>query len=165
MRTLVLACSIAAVGCSSGLDKQSATKVMTSALTGTGQAQTQLTPKSGNSNASFDGDILNPAGTGSAHVSGAATSTGNGWNVTFDIAFTKWNDIATGVTLDGALHEAAAFTTMSPLVGSFKLTGAVNATGSVQATVDFDVSASYSPTQLQVSGNVGGASVDAHITL
>jgi hypothetical protein len=156
---------LALAGCNSGLDQQSAAKVMTSALTGTGAAQMQLTPQNGQTNASFDGDIQNPAGTGSAHVTGNATQTASGWNVTFDITFNHWADAATGVTLDGALHEAASFTTMSPYVGQVTVTGTVNATGAVQASVDFDMNVSYSPTQYQVAGHVGGASVNATVNL
>jgi len=156
---------VALTGCTSGLDQQSAAKVMTSALTGTGAAQMQLTPKNGAANASIDADIQNPAGTGSAHVTGSATQTGSGWNVTFDITFTKWSDVGTNVTLDGALHEAASFTTMSPFVGQVAVTGSVTASGAVQGSVDFDVNVGYSPTQYQVTGHVGGASVNATVNL
>jgi hypothetical protein len=140
-------------------------QVMSSALTGTGAAQMQLVPKNGATNASFDGDIQNPAGSGSAHVTGTATSTGSGWNVSFDITFDHWTDLASNVTLDGALHETASFTTMSPFVGNVSVTGNVAASGAVQASVDFDVAVSYSPTQYQVAGHVGGTSVDATVNL
>ena len=152
-------CSLLLVGCNSGLDQQSATKVMTSALTGTASAQAQFKPTNNNSNASFDGTITNPAGSGSAHVTGTATQATNGWNVTFDITFTGWTDPAQNVTLDGALHETASFTTMSPFVGDVKITGNVQASGSVQGSVDFNVDASYSPTSVHVDGDVGGASL------
>ena len=156
---------LAAAGCNSGLDQQQATKVMSSALTGTASAQTQLKPMNGATNASFDGTIQNPAGSGSAHVTGSATQTANGWTQTFDITFTQWTDLASNVTLNGSLHEAASFTTMSPLVGSVKITGALTATGSVQGSVDFDLAVDYSPTNYQVVGNVGGASLNASIAL
>jgi hypothetical protein len=156
---------LVAAGCNSGLDQQSATKVMSSALTGTAQAQTQLKPMTGATNASFDGTIQNPAGSGSAHATGSATQTATGWTVTFDITFTQWTDLASNVTLNGSLHEAASFTTMSPLVGSVKITGALTATGSVQSSVDFDLAVDYSPTNYQVSGNVGGASLNASVAL
>ncbi|HEX9103789.1 MAG TPA: hypothetical protein VF997_16375 [Polyangia bacterium] len=165
MRLVLASTIVLFVGCNSGLDQQSATKVMSSALVGTGVAQMQLTPTNGASSASFDGVIQNPAGSGSAHVSGTATSTANGWNVAFDITFNHWTDLASNVTLDGALHESAAFTTMSPFVGSVKITGAVTASGAVQSAVDFDVGVDYSPTQYQVAGHVGGASVSATVTL
>jgi hypothetical protein len=54
---------------------------------------------------------------------------------------------------------------MSPLVGSVKITGDVAATGSVQGTADFDLGVDYSPTHYQVSGHVGGASLDASVNL
>jgi hypothetical protein len=156
---------LAAAGCNNSLDQQSATKVMTSALSGTATAQGKLKPVAGSSNASFDGDITNPAGSGSAHVTGSATQTSGGWTVTFDIKFTQWHDLASNVTIDGELHETASFSTMSPLVGSVKITGNVAATGAVQAAVDFGLDVNYSPTHYQVSGHVGGASMDATINL
>jgi hypothetical protein len=165
---LVLPLGISAlllVGCNSGLDQQSATKVMTSALTGTASAQAQFKPTANNTNGSVDVTLTNPAGSGSAHVTGSATQTSNGWNVTFDITFSGWTDLATNVTLDGALHETASFTTMSPFVGDVKLTGNVKASGAVQASVDFDVDASYSPTAVHVDGDVGGASLKLDLGL
>ncbi|HWE30071.1 MAG TPA: hypothetical protein VHB97_18805 [Polyangia bacterium] len=165
MRLVLASVFVMLAGCNSGLDQQSAAKVMSSALTGTASAQTQLKPMNGATNASFDGDIQNPAGSGSAHVTGSTTSTSNGWNVTFDITFSHWTDLATNVTLDGALHETASFTTMSPFVGSVAITGSVTASGAVQSSVDFDVDVSYSPTQYQVAGHVGGASVNASVNL
>ena len=156
---------LVAAGCNSGLDQQSATKVMTSALTGTGAAQAQLKPMNGATNASFDGTIQNPAGTGSAHVPGSATSTSNGWSVVIDVTFDHWTDLASNVTLTGALHESASFSTMSPLVGSVKITGNLAATGSVQSSVDFDLAVDYSPTKYQVVGNVGGASLNLDVNL
>jgi len=98
-------------------------------------------------------------------VRSAASQTATGWTVTFDITFTQWTDLASNVTLNGSLHEAASFTTMSPLVGSVKITGALTATGSVQSSVDFDLAVDYSPTKYQVSGNVGGASLNASVAL
>lgn len=163
--TLATLMMVALAGCNSGMDQQSATKVMSSALTGTGAAQMQLTPKNGATNATVDADIQNPAGSGSAHVTGTATQTGSGWNVVFDITFSHWTDLATNVTLDGALHESASFTTMSPFVGQVTLTGNVAASGAVQGSVDFDMNVSYSPTQYQVAGHVGGASVNATVNL
>ncbi|MGZ3438414.1 MAG: hypothetical protein ACXVDD_02815 [Polyangia bacterium] len=154
-----------AAGCNSGLDQQSATKVMSSALTGTASAQMQLKPVNNATSANFDGVIQNPAGSGSAHVTGAATSTASGWTVTFDITFNQWTDLASNVTLNGSLHEAASFTTMSPLVGSVKITGNLTASGAVQSAVDFDLAVDYSPTKYQVSGNVGGASLNASVAL
>lgn len=167
MRPLLLSIAFVfvAAGCNSGLDQQSATKVMSSALVGTGSAQMQFKPMNGGSNASFDGTIQNPAGTGSAHVTGAANQTASGWTVTFDITFSQWTDLATNVTLNGALHESASFTTMSPFVGSVKITGNLAATGAVQSSVDFDLAVDYSPTKYQVSGHVGGASLDASVAL
>jgi hypothetical protein len=167
MKTTLLSVlfALVAAGCNSGLDQQSATTVMASALTGTGAAQMQLKPLSPATNASFDGTIQNPAGTGSAHVSGSATQSASGWTVLFDITFTKWTDLASNVTLDGALHESATFTTMSPFVGSVKITGNVTASGAVQSSVDFDLAVDYSPTKYQVVGDVGGASLNASINL
>ncbi len=165
MRLALASFVIALAGCNSGLDQQSATKVMSSALVGTSSAQMQLKPMNGAANASFDGDIQNPAGSGSAHVTGTAMSTTNGWNVTFDITFNHWADAASGVTLDGSLHETASFTTTSPFVGAVTVTGTVMASGAVQASVDFDVGVTYSPTQYQVAGHVGGTSVNATVNL
>ena len=166
MRLVLASLMMVAVGgCNSGLDQQQATSVMSSALTGTAAAQAQLKPVNGQTNASFDGDIQNPAGTGSAHVSGSATQTANGWDVKFDITFTKWTDLATNVTLDGGLHETASFTTMSPFVGNVAITGSVVASGAVQSSVDFDVKVDYSPTKYDVSGHVGGASINASVNL
>src|SRR4051794_16474285 len=95
--------ALVAVGCNNSLDQQSATKVMTSALGGTGAAPAQLKPLNGATNASFDGTIQNPAGSGSADATGSATQTSTGWDVKFDITFTQWTDLATNVTLNGAL--------------------------------------------------------------
>ncbi|MDB4969958.1 MAG: hypothetical protein JWN44_5647 [Myxococcales bacterium] len=158
-------CMLLVGGCSNNLDQQSATKVMTSALNGTAAAQVKLKPVAGAGSASFDGDIQNPAGSGSAHVTGSAASTAAGFSVNFDIAFAHWTDLASNVTLDGSLHEAAAFSTMSPFVGSVKITGDLAATGAVQAAVAFDLALDYSPTKLQVVGNVGGASLNATLGL
>jgi hypothetical protein len=138
---------------------------MSSALTGTAAAQAQFKPTTNNSNASFDGDIQNPAGTGSAHVTGSATQSSSGWDVKFDISFNQWTDLATNVTLNGALHETASFTTMSPFVGNVAITGSLAATGAVQSSVDFDVAVDYSPTKYDVVGHVGGASINASINL
>jgi hypothetical protein len=156
---------VAITGCNSGLDQQSATEVMSSALTGTAAAQAQFKPTTNNSNASFDGDITNPAGTGSAHVTGSATQTSTGWDVKFDITFNQWTDLATNVTLNGGLHETASFTTMSPFVGNVAITGSLAATGAVQSSVDFDVAVDYSPTKYDVVGHVGGASINASVNL
>jgi hypothetical protein len=158
-------CAFLVVGCNSGLDQQSAAKVMTSALGATGGAQAQFKPTLDDANVTVDGAITNPAGSGSAHVSGAATQTANGWNVDFDVTLAGWTDLASNVTLDGTLHEAASFTTMSPFVGDVKITGRLQATGSVQANADFDVEASYSPTAVKLDGNVGGASIDLNVGL
>jgi hypothetical protein len=152
-------------GCSNSLDQQSATKVMSSALNGTAAAQVKLKPVAGASSASFDGDVQNPAGSGSAHVSGSASSTAAGWTVGFDIVFQQWTDLASNVTLNGSLHEAASLTTMSPFVGSVKITGDLAATGSVQAGVDFDLAVDYTATKYQIKGNIGGATLDATIGL
>jgi hypothetical protein len=158
-------CLLVVGGCSNNLDQQSATKVMTSALGGTAAAQVKLKPVAGATSASFDGDIQNPAGSGSAHATGSASSTANGLVVNFDIKLNQWHDLASDVTLDGSLHEAASFSTVSPFVGSVKITGNLASTGSVQAAVDFDVAVDYTATKLQVVGNVGGASLDATIGL
>lgn len=157
--------ALVAAGCSSGLDQQSATKVMSSALGGTGAAQAMLKPQSGAANATFDGTIQNPSGSGSAHVSGSTTSSNAGWNMTFDITFAHWNDLASNVTLDGALHETASFSTMSPLVGSVKIAGHLTASGAVQGAVDFDLDVSYTSTKYQVTGNVGGSSLNVTVNL
>lgn len=166
MRLLVPFAFLALVaGCNNGLDQQSATKVMSSALTGTGRAQTMLEPKSGQTNATFNGAIQNPSGSGSATVSGTTTQQGSAWQMAFDIAFAQWHDLGTNVTLDGALHESASWTTMSPLVGSVTITGHLQATGAVQGAVDFNLSVSYSATQYVVTGNVGGSTVNVTVTL
>lgn len=166
MRLVLASLMMVAIGgCNSGLDQQSAAKVMSSALTGTAAAQAQFKPTTNNSNASFDGDITNPAGTGSAHVTGSATQTASGWDVKFDITFNQWTDVATNVTLNGGLHETASFTTMSPFVGNVAITGSLAATGAVQSSVDFDVAVDYSPTKYDVVGHVGGASINASINL
>lgn len=157
---------IAIAGCNNGMDQQSATKVMTSALGGTAAAQMHFNkPTNGGTTASFDGTITNPAGTGSAHVVGNASDNNGTWTVSFDITFSQWTDLASNVTIDGSLHETASFTAMSPLVGSVKISGDVAATGSVQGTADFDLAVDYSPTKYQVSGHVGGASLDASVNL
>jgi len=93
------------------------------------------------------------------------SSTSNGWSVVIDITFDHWTDLASNVTLTGALHESASFSTMSPLVGSVKITGNLAATGSVQSSVDFDLAVDYSPTKYQVVGNVGGASLNLDVNL
>jgi hypothetical protein len=152
-------------GCSSSMDQQSATKVMTSALNGTGAAQNHLKPVAGANSANFDGTIQNPAGTGSAHATGSANQTATGWNVNFDITFAQWSDAGSNVTLDGSLHETATFSTMLPLVGSVKITGDVKASGSVQGDADFDLAVDYSPTKLQVVGDVGGSSLNVNLAL
>ena len=166
MRLVLASLMMVAVGgCNSGLDQQSAAKVMSSALTGTATAQAQFKPTTNNSNASFDGDIQNPAGTGSAHVTGSAVQSSSGWDVKFDISFNQWTDLASNVTLNGALHETASFTTMSPFVGNVAITGSLAATGAVQSSVDFDVAVDYSPTRYDVVGHVGGASINASVNL
>jgi hypothetical protein len=169
MRTIITSLAIVstlvAAGCNNGMDQQSATKVMSSALTGTAAAQAQFKPVTGQSNASVDATIQNPAGTGSAHVTGTAVDNNGTWTVNFDITYTNWSDLAQNVTLNGSLHETATFTTMVPLVGSVKITGDVAATGSVQGSADFDLGVSYSPTQYQVSGHVGGASLDVNVNI
>jgi hypothetical protein len=149
-------------GCSGGLDQQSAVKVMGAALTGTGAAQQKLMPASMTSaGATFDGQVQNTAGTGSAQVTGSTTQSGSGWSLTFDIVYNHWTDVGSNVTLDGSLHESASFSTLSPLVGSVKISGALTASGAVQGAVDFDLSANYTATSFQISGNVGGSSVSA----
>jgi hypothetical protein len=159
----LLALSLA--GCSNGLDQQSAAKVMSSALAGTGSAQTMLKPQSGSANAMFDGTIQNPSGSGSAHVSGSTTSTSGGWNMAFDITFAQWHDLASNVTLDGALHEAAMLSTVSPFVGSVKIDGHLVASGAVQGTIDFNLALNYTSTQYQVTGSVGGATINVTINI
>ena len=52
--SFALVSMLAAAGCNNGMDQQSATKVMSSALVGTGVAQQQLTPQPGQSNATLD---------------------------------------------------------------------------------------------------------------
>ncbi len=149
-------------GCSGGLDQQSAVKVMGAALVGTGAAQSKLMPASmTGTGTTFNGQVENSGGTGSAQVNGSTTQSGNGWSVTFDILFSKWTDAGSSVTLDGSLHEAATFTSLNPLTGSVKISGALTAAGAVQGTVDFDLSVDYSPSSYKVSGNVGGSSVNA----
>jgi hypothetical protein len=163
--TFAIVSMLVAAGCNNGMDQQSATKVMSSALVGTGVAQQQLTPQPGQSNATLDATIQNPAGTGSAHVTGSAVNNNGTWTVNFDITYTNWSDLAQNVTLNGSLHESATFTTMSPLVGSVKITGNVAATGSVSGTADFDLSVDYSPTHYQASGHVGGASLNVDVNI
>jgi hypothetical protein len=165
IKVLTIVSMLAAAGCNNGMDQQSATKVMSSALLGTGVAQQQLTPQPGQNSATVDATIQNPAGTGSAHVTGSATQTNGSWSVTFDITYTNWSDLAQNVTLNGSLHEAATFTTMAPLVGSVKITGNVAATGSVQGSADFDLAVDYSPTHYQASGHVGGASLNVDVNI
>jgi hypothetical protein len=151
---------LAIAGCGSSVDQQSAVKVMSTALTGTGQAQAKLMPASGSSTASYNGTVTNPAGSGSATVSGTATQNGSAWSFVFDITYNHWTDAASNVTIDGALHETANFSSLNPLLGSFSLTGMLTASGAVQAHVDFNLSAVYSTTSIKITGNVGGNSVD-----
>jgi hypothetical protein len=156
--TTLFALSLA--GCGPSVDQQSAVKVMGAALNGTNQAQTQLQQSMSGSSATFNGEITNPAGTGSAQVNGSITSSANAFAETFDIAYAHWNDVASGVILDGTLHEDASFSSLNPPIGSAHLNGALIASGTVEATVDFDVTSSYQTGSVQITGNVGGNSIN-----
>jgi hypothetical protein len=134
---------------------------MSAALNGTSQAQTKLMSSVTGSSAQLDGDVANPAGSGSAHVTGSAQSGAGGWTSSFDITYAHWLDAASNITLDGSLHESASFTTLSPIVGSAHLTGMLHATGAVQAEVDFDLTVTYSTTGVDISGSIGGNAIHA----
>jgi hypothetical protein len=161
IRILSFALLLGITGCSPSVDQKSSVQVMGAALQGTSQAQAKLMGSVTGNSAQFDGDVTNPAGTGSAHVSGSAQSGASGWNSTFDISYTHWVDAASNITLDGSLHESASFTTLDPLVGSAHLSGTLHATGAVQAEVDFDLTVTYSTTGVDMSGSIGGNAIHA----
>jgi hypothetical protein len=156
---LFAALAVVATGCGGSVNQQSAAKVMTAAFTGVGQAQAKLQPAAGQNSASFNGSITNPSGTGSATVSGSATQNGSAWSVTFDETFSNWSDPASGVTVNGALHESASFTTMSPLNGTASVSGDITASGSVNADVGIDITATYNAGAFTLDGNVGGNTI------
>lgn len=133
---------------------------MSAALTGTSQAQSKFMTSS-MSSGQFSGDVTNPTGSGSATVSGAATVDSSGWNSTFDITYDHWTDARSKITIDGALHESASFQSLSPLVGTARLSGMLHATGAVTADVDFDLTLTYTKTSYDITGSVGGNSVHA----
>jgi hypothetical protein len=153
---LFLALATVATGCGPSVDQQSAAKVMTATFSGVGQAQTKFMPQAGQTSASFNGTVTNPNGTGSATVSGSATQNGSAWSLTFDETFSNWSDPALGVTVNGALHESASFTTMNPLTGTANVSGDVHSTGSVNADVGIDITATYNAGAFTLDGNVGG---------
>lgn len=161
-RILSLACLVGLVGCSPSVDQKSAVSIMGAALNGTGQAQSKLMVNTTQTSASYDGDVTNPAGTGTAHVSGSASQSGTGSSATFDIAFSHWLDTASNITIDGSLHESATFTTTSPLVGDAHLSGMLHATGAVTADVDFALTVSYTQTAVQVTGSIGGNTINVN---
>ena len=161
IRILPFALLLGITGCSPSVDQKSSVQVMGAALQGTSQAQTKLMANITGNSAQLDGDVANPAGTGSAHVTGSAQSGAGGWTSTFDISYTHWTDAASKITLDGSLHESASFTTLDPLVGTAHLSGMLHATGAVQADVDFDLTVTYSATGVDMSGSIGGNAIHA----
>ena len=161
IRILPFALLLGITGCAPSVDQKSSVQVMGAALNGTSQAQAKLMASITGNSAQYDGDVANPAGTGSAHVSGSAQSGAGGWSSTFDISYTHWVDAASNITLDGSLHESASFTTLDPLVGTAHLSGTLHATGAVQADVDFDLTVTYSTTGVDLSGSIGGNAIHA----
>ena len=160
MKKILAVFVLSLVGCGPSVDQQSAVKVMGAALNGTNQAQTQLQQSMNGASATFSGSIANPAGTGSATVNGNITQSANAFAETFDIAYAQWDDVASGITVNGSLHEDANFSSLNPPVGSAHLNGALDATGAVKATVDFDLTMSYTTSSVQITGNVGGNSIN-----
>jgi hypothetical protein len=154
-----------ASGCNNGLDHASAVKVMNSALTGTHAAEAHvITWNSSPSAGQIDVTLTNPVG-GSAHLVGNAAKTASDLTTTFDLTLTQWVDLENNITLDGALHEAADFSQPLPVNGSVQLTGDLTASGAIKGAVDFDLKGSYSPTGFNVSGQVGGQSISATVSL
>jgi hypothetical protein len=147
-----------AAGCgNSELDHDSAVKVMSSALTATAAADAHV--MNGTAAGDLDVTLTNTAGSGSIHVVGSASDEAGTVATSLDITFDHWTDLATNVTLDGALHERGTFTTQAPLTGDVKLSGMLTASGAVSGNVDFDVEGSYGPTGFSVTGDVGGQSL------
>jgi hypothetical protein len=156
---------IASAGCSSNVDKASATKVMTSALSASSSANSKvmgvtLTPTAAQVNLS----VTNPLG-GSATVLGSASSANGVVTTNVDITLNHWADPIENITLDGQLHEAGSFTTALPLAGSVTIDGALASSGSVNATVDFSLNGMYGPSGVSVNGNVGGNVINGSISL
>jgi hypothetical protein len=149
-----------ATGCNNGLDHDSAVKVASSALDGTVAADVHVMTGNGGS---VDVTIDNVAGTGSAHVTGAVSKTGDMITTNLDVVFSHWTDSAAKITLDGTLHETGAFSTPVPLSGNVQLTGALSASGAVTGSADFDLTGSYSPGGFSVAGQVGGQSIDVSL--
>ena len=163
MRNMLLAVSLVAVGCGGGVDQQSSVKVMNSALVGTSQAQVKLMPSGNATSASFNGQVTNTAGTGTATVNGSTVKSGASWATNFDIVFTNWSDLASGITISGTLHEDATLTTLSPYAGKVHLTGMVHATGNVTADIDFDVTVEYATGSIKMTGSVGGNTINVSV--
>jgi hypothetical protein len=147
-----------ASGCNNGLDHDSAVKVMGSALKGTAAAEAHV--MTSNANGQIDITLTNTQGSGSAHLVGTTTKTGNMVSTTFDLTFNHWTDDESKITLDGALHEAATFETPLPLSGSVQLTGTLSASGAVTGAADFDLKGSYSSAGLSVTGQVAGQTIN-----
>ncbi len=156
---LVIVLAAVATGCGPSVDQQSAAKVMTATFSGVGQAQGKIMPAAGQTSASFNGSVTNPSGTGSATVNGSATQNGTSWAETVDITFVNWSDPATGVTVNGALHESATFSSMNPLSGTASVSGDVKSSGSVNADVGIDIKATYNAGAFTLDGDVGGNTI------
>lgn len=155
---------LAIAGCgNSELDHDSAVKVMSAALTGTAAADAHV--MNGNAAGDLDVTITNTAGSGTLHLVGSATSANGTVTTSLDLTFDHWTDLATNVTLDGALHERGTFTTQAPLTGDVKLSGMLAASGAVTGNVDFDLAGSYGPTGVSVTGHVGGQSIHAVVQI
>ena len=156
----ILALSLAAVGCGSSVDHDSAVKVMNLALTGTVAADNQtvsvnLNPNGGTVTAS----LTNLLGTGTATVDGSLTHKGTLTTSSLVVALDDWSDPQQSIKLTGSLHESGSFSSQLPLLGDVKLTGALQSTGDINASVDFDLEGTYSLNGFKVTGDVGGQSL------
>ena len=167
MLQLVSLVGLTLAGCGGAtVDHPSAVKVMNAALGATMSADGKVvnanaTPTS----AQVDITLTNPLGSGTAQVAGAVANNAGVVSTTLDVTFSHWTDPVANVTLDGALHEAGSFSTVAPLAGDVKLTGALAASGAVNGAVDFDLAGSYGPGGLSISGDVGGQSMSSSFTV
>jgi hypothetical protein len=157
-------------GCSSKVDHASAQKVMTSALSASATADTNVmgkvtaltwSPNAGQVTIS----VNNPIAAGTATIVGSASNTNGVVTTNVDISLNHWVDPFENITLDGSLHEAGSFTTGLPLAGSVQLDGALASSGSVNATVDFNLNGSYGPSGVSVNGNVGGNVINGSVSI
>ncbi|HEX6838285.1 MAG TPA: hypothetical protein VF334_17030 [Polyangia bacterium] len=164
LRLITIASLVALAGCGSQVDHDSAVKVASSALTGTVAADGQVVHVDWSGSAGHvDVALTNPAGMGSAQVTGIVTKSGSSTTETIDVDFSDWTDPLEHVTLNGTLHEAGTFSAPLPLTGDATITGALSSSGSVNATVDFDVHGTYAPSGFAVTGDVGGNSIDVQV--